>query len=486
MSRLDGPEVHTPPRRGRRIALFVGGLLLLSLGVVVALYLCALRAADREVEEAVAEIDRDDPGWRLEDLDRQRPAVPDEKNGALQVAAARRLMPASWPTSPAPGRPSLDDLLAGLEPQQPLNEQQRRELRAQLQAVQPALKKAEDLVDLPEGRYALSWPLGFIGARIDPVYDARTVARLLQLEAMRQAQDGDADGACRTEVALVNAGRSIGDEYTLIVLLNRTGVGAIATETAERLLAQGEPGEASLAAAQRALEREEAELPAGVVMAFRGERALSHRMMQAMEDGRLSLSASGGTPSLGERFSDLVNTGMVRHSHAVYLRYMTEAIRLARAPGPEQIARRKELLTAPVDRRAALAALMMPAADKVLGAEWRQLARLRCAVAAVAAERYRRAHGRWPESLEALVPAYLARVPADPYDGKPLRLRRLDDGVVIYSVGPDQTDNGGKIDRKDPLAEGNDLGFRLWDVARRRQPAPLPPLPQQPPPEEGR
>jgi hypothetical protein len=91
---------------------------------------------------------------------------------------------------------------------------------------------------------------------------------------------------------------------------------------------------------------------------------------------------------------------------------------------------------------------------------------------AVAAERYRRANGRWPEALAQLVPGYLARVPADPFDGKPLRLRRRDDGVTVYSVGPDGKDDGGRIDRQRADPAGIDLGFRLWDVAKRRQPPP--------------
>ena len=50
------------------------------------------------------------------------------------------------------------------------------------------------------------------------------------------------------------------------------------------------------------------------------------------------------TPSFGERFSDWLNAGMVRHSHAVYLRTMTEAVELAKVPGPVERARGKELL----------------------------------------------------------------------------------------------------------------------------------------------
>ena len=89
---------------------------------------------------------------------------------------------------------------------------------------------------------------------------------------------------------------------------------------------------------------------------------------------------------------------------------------------------------------------------------------------ALAAERYRRQHRRWPDALEALVPAFLPNVPVDPYDGKRLRYLRLKEGVVIYSIGPDLTDNGGNLDRQNRSRSGTDVGVRLWDVNRRRQP----------------
>ena len=95
--------------------------------------------------------------------------------------------------------------------------------------------------------------------------------------------------------------------------------------------------------------------------------------------------------------------------------------------------------------------------------------RLRCSIAAIGAERYRLRHGHWPDSLAALAPEFAPVVAADPFDGEPLRYRRLPDGVVIYTVGPDLTDNGGNLSAAIPPADGTDIGFRLWDVPKRGQ-----------------
>ncbi|MEX2673537.1 MAG: hypothetical protein WD294_15675 [Phycisphaeraceae bacterium] len=64
---------------------------------------------------------------------------------------------------------------------------------------------------------------------------------------------------------------------------------------------------------------------------------------------------------------------------------------------------------------------------------------------AIALGGYRAEHGRYPESLEALVPDLLAAVPQDIFDTEGGHVRYLleDDRVVIYSVGPNGEDNGG-------------------------------------------
>jgi hypothetical protein len=93
--------------------------------------------------------------------------------------------------------------------------------------------------------------------------------------------------------------------------------------------------------------------------------------------------------------------------------------------------------------------------------------RLRGAVAAVAAARYRGAHGCWPGALADLVPEYLSQIPHDSFAEGPFRYRRLANGVVIYSIGRDGRDNGGKVHVPPESADG-DIGFRLWDAGQPR------------------
>ena len=65
---------------------------------------------------------------------------------------------------------------------------------------------------------------------------------------------------------------------------------------------------------------------------------------------------------------------------------------------------------------------------------------------AIALERYRLAHGAYPESLDALAPQFIAKLPHDIINGQPLHYRRTSDGqFVLYSVGWNETDDGGEV-----------------------------------------
>lgn len=79
------------------------------------------------------------------------------------------------------------------------------------------------------------------------------------------------------------------------------------------------------------------------------------------------------------------------------------------------------------------------------------LARVACAL-----ERYRLAHGQYPETLDALAPQFIAKLPHDVISGQPLKYRRTDDppspgsgaasgSFILYSVGWNEKDDGGTV-----------------------------------------
>ena|GEM_PF-3578222 len=68
---------------------------------------------------------------------------------------------------------------------------------------------------------------------------------------------------------------------------------------------------------------------------------------------------------------------------------------------------------------------------------------------ALAMWRYRLAEGSFPADLGQLVSQYVLKPPTDPFTGQSMKMARTDNGIVVYSVGPDLNDGGGQaFDRK--------------------------------------
>jgi len=63
--------------------------------------------------------------------------------------------------------------------------------------------------------------------------------------------------------------------------------------------------------------------------------------------------------------------------------------------------------------------------------------------AALVIERFRLKSGRLPDKLVELAPEFVVAAPEDPFDGQPIRYKKLARGYVVYSVGANGQDDGG-------------------------------------------
>jgi hypothetical protein len=68
------------------------------------------------------------------------------------------------------------------------------------------------------------------------------------------------------------------------------------------------------------------------------------------------------------------------------------------------------------------------------------------AAVACALERYRLAHGQFPDSLEELATQFMDKLPHDIINGQPLKYHRSTEGrYVLYSIGWNEKDDGGTV-----------------------------------------
>jgi hypothetical protein len=433
-----------------------------------------IRSSNQELRQAIADADKLDPGWRLQQLESKRAVVPDEQNSALILMSAQDLLPANWPFWKFPQVPenqkrSKDEALTlqqdlwNSEPPVQFDERQTSALREELCRAGEALAAVQKVVSLPKGRYP----------KQNNGLPTLRMGHLLAYDALLHAQDKDLDRALASCRGILNCSRALGDELGLTSMMSRIALNWIAAKRTERTLAQGEPSEAALSSIQHDLAAQ-AEEPL-LLIAARGERAWVDEVMQAAQEESFDDFQSFvlGTGGSDPRYRLLLVPGMAKSIRAALLKSNNEFVEFAKLAMEQQAGRIKDLEAAEKDLPQLARTLGFRTRVTATSEFYRDRARLGCAVVMIAVERYRQANNGWPKALTDLVPAYLSKVPLDPYDAAPLRYRRLDHGVVVYSVGPDGKDNGGKFD-KEPLKEGSDLGLRLWDVTRRRQP-PKPP-----------
>ena len=86
---------------------------------------------------------------------------------------------------------------------------------------------------------------------------------------------------------------------------------------------------------------------------------------------------------------------------------------------------------------------------------------------ALACHRYKKANGKWPESLDQLTGKWLTDTPIDRLNGKPLNFTIKDDAPVIYSLGHDGDDDGGVNTNSDApwLDQNGDGDWVVWPQA---------------------
>jgi hypothetical protein len=478
-----------PRFRWRRWLLVALGVLVLVIGIPVGKEFYARWQARGELEKVIAELDRSDPRWRLEDIEADRRQVPPDRNSARTVVAAFRLLPKGW-------RPKIDEEIDKVPPAVALRPDQAEHLEAELKPLGAALHRARRLKDYPLGRYQVHYTPDYFSTQMGDQQHAREVAVLLNLEVALLLHRKQMDQAWSSNQALLNVGRSLGDEPSLISALIRLAIDSLALRSLERILARGEVTRPELRERQKALEKEkEVTL---FVIAMRGERAGIDHFLTNVERGKVPLLraintlGSGNKNDTGSSWWDPVSEffamSMVLNSHATLLRFETRVIEAAKLPPPQryqELEKVDALFKTKVpkdDKGLILAGLLFPACVKVAQAEQRVHTQLACAAAGLAAERFRLRHSHWPRSLKELVKAgFLNEVPRDLFSGKPLRLRRTTDGLVIYSGGPDGRYDGKALDKMPKAGANPDqveestsrLEFRLWDVAHRRKAPPL-------------
>jgi hypothetical protein len=396
------------------------------------------------------------------------PRVPETENAALVYMQSFEVLPESskWPqawhdryvswTNGFDAKRSPVDMGAG-----------DRDLADFLAAHEQSLKLLRRAVRMPGCEFERDWSQGLSM----PLWDLgkmRNAARILSIDARREAALGHLKAAFEDAGAIFGVARHVRRDPILISALVAQAVDGMGLALLGDLFERTRPSLDDLRGVElddavsynrlllRSMQMEEAMGIASFASISQGDTL---KMMQMIGDGDSSPETG---PALRGLFSPLARLFLLLDDLESYRSTMREARMVATNPYAQSNAMWKNIFPSGDFKDLAGQGLVTRALTSVFprmhGSFATADARYRVARTVLAMARYRAEHGRLPAKLEELSPAYLAAVPADPFDGKPLRLVTDARGVTVYSIGLDAKDDGGDLS-DDPKLK--DMGVRL-------------------------
>jgi hypothetical protein len=469
---------------GKRVLL----LLLVTTSLLVIAYEIyrpfAYRASDKALAEVRTELDASEPDWQYEQIEAayNTKLPPPDKNSYELLAKFPKVHP-----RPPDQRLAVNPIEVNLFTQslnEPLtNELPSADIRKFVDAVAVDVAASDPTIRALARSPVGGAPLIDVSNPFDPVWDnpgnLRGIGKDLELASVATAACGDHAATAIYAHAALNAGRAIGAMPRMRAQIIRKGEAIRATRIVGRMLAWGEP-ETGLEELQREL-LAEADVE-WLEAALKGERAVLARVPDRLtSENEEDLLFSHLQPEKPRtvKIEDRMRIYLARPyrtlCQAQELRELTRAIALCNQPPHERL---KALYALSAENRRGDAptmfhrfwesALYVPY-QIAATSDCRSRAILRTTAVAIACERFRRANRRWPASLAEIPKTILAAIPLDPFDGQPLRYKRLEVGAVVYSVGRNLRDDGGNLAEKEygvPL----DLGTRLWNPELRGLP----------------
>lgn len=275
----------------------------------------------------------------------------------------------------------------------------------------------------------------------------RWCATELLLSAHYRAAHGEMGAALQDLLAIHRLADHAGQEPILVSLLVSIALDHLAAHSLEYLLQTYPVTAADIALldawrpnpssirCQRALRMEEA-------------FGLASFCQIAIEDGGFASLAPVGGPSWPAPLTTIYRVFFLTEDLRTYRQFMTRAQNAAIVPHRQRVevwnATTKDLRDKPVGL---VSRLLLPAQEPLNVAIVRADTTQRLAQVAIAMHAYRVEHGDFPQSLSELDAVPL--VMRDPYNEEPLRMTRRDDTVVVYSVGPNLTDDQGVKGERD-------------------------------------
>jgi hypothetical protein len=324
------------------------------------------------------------------------------------------------------------------------------------------LRQLYEAAKRPHARVWVNYEDGF-AVNLSHLAKIKGCASYLSIHAIASLANGDADTALADVLLSCRLNEALTSEPFLITHLVRAAVGYIQIIPIWEGLADQRWSDPQLARLDAALAKED--YLENYQQAMRGERAcFNHTFDQIRQTRNLDFlgepeavaQAEGSLleQTLGNSLFRLVPGGWFDQNKLSVSRINVEVLLTAvdvehgiAAPAAvhrtDEESRKRSRAVTPYNL---FSHTLLPALSRSAEKCGRAQSMVDLARVAIALERHRLANGQFPETLAALEPKFIAKLPHDVINGQPLKYRRTDnDSFILYSVGWNEKDDGGTV-----------------------------------------
>lgn len=275
----------------------------------------------------------------------------------------------------------------------------------------------------------------------------RTLARLMSIKARFLAERGQVQDALKRAVDIVEFGQvQETSNGSLINVLVAISVKHIGLSRIRQIINDHDVPSSALAVADAHLETMTSKAK-GMQDAFRVEYTMTANFLDALKSGKKSVASLGLSTSEIKAFAWMpfvFKKNRTKTKFANGYKSFFDSCTMRYQNRERLVVNRPKPLRAVLSGNAIgemLYAMLMPALTSAVSKQDRLDVELGATRLQLAIKAYRNDHDNaWPDSLEALVPSYLKKLPDDPFAKKPQPLKYSPKARIVYTVGEDGSD----------------------------------------------
>lgn len=380
------------------------------------------------------------------------PACPDEDNAARLWRAYENITVIPGRRTAGPGQREPGDKMRGLIARawtdfaacKPLAQADRAALKDAILKNDKAFALLAEMADKPCFLYR-DPAQSLVESRLPGAVQMIQTTELLFFSALFSAEDGDVHGAISKILTGLRLAPFMAREGTLMAYLVSSAETRILSQFLGEICRGRKVDEEDLARLMAALDP--GPWPDRLAAAFRGERVLfveagGEFLKPGLADLGSVFEGSTWWEKLGLWFCRPLVKRDIRHSLPSF-EFLEAQAKVPYYQSRDLLrARDREVKDRPW--HAFLSKMIIGETESVYLKKAQTEAIMLVSRTGLACRLFKNKNGRYPERLEELVPRLLTEVPIDPFTGKPMVYRRQGEGFIVYSLGSNQKDDGGR------------------------------------------